>query len=161
LAAVLISQSKCFLWNPQGNRGSAGSCPFYEPVLCCVWGTQSPLHDGISPREQIGLYFRPSHHMSLQMKYNGENGHWVMEIDSKGTWVVINKVRCKSSHLLVIGYFPQSWATQAVCCRVIYDEGVTLRLILYGWEVLHHNENNSFLSSEKVASSMQCLTPRW
>lgn len=52
-----------------------------------VMGDNAKSPDGISVAPQIGSKHAASHlhHPSSQMKYKGENGQWVMEIDSKET----------------------------------------------------------------------------
>lgn len=105
LAWVLISQSKCCLWIPRGcSEGGwwrlegADSDSDVPPSISKSWceGDNAKSPDGISAVPEIGSIHRVSHlhHPSFQMKYNGENGQWVMEIDSKETWVVINMVPC-------------------------------------------------------------------
>lgn len=103
LAGVLISKSKCCLWIPRGcsqggwgrmeGEGSDSDVPPSISQSCCD-GDNAKSTDGISAAPQIGSKHAASHlhHPSSQMKYKGENGQWVMEIDSKETWVVINMV---------------------------------------------------------------------
>ena len=59
--------------------------PSISQSRCDGDNVKSP--DGISAAPQIGSIHAVSqlHHPSSQMKYNGENGQWVMEIDSKET----------------------------------------------------------------------------
>lgn len=96
LAGVLISKSKCCLWIPRGcsqggwgrmeGEGSDSDVPPSISQSCCD-GDNAKSTDGISAVPQIGSKHAASHlhHPSSQMKNKGENGQWVMEIDSKET----------------------------------------------------------------------------
>lgn len=87
------------LWRGGGGDGRGWSSDSDVPpyISQSLWhGDKAKSPDGISAEPQIGSEHAASHlcHLSSQMKYKRENGQWVMEIDSKETWVVINMVPC-------------------------------------------------------------------
>ena len=70
-----------------GGAGSDSDVP--PPSINQSWcnGDNAKSPDGISAVPQIGSIHAASHlhHLSSQMKYNGENGQWLIEADSKET----------------------------------------------------------------------------
>ncbi len=80
-------------------------------------------------------------------KYDVENGHWVMEIDSEETWAVINMAACSQERYTYCVSSATWWILGAKrstenARHVIYDGSVSTRLMPFGWRIQWDNQHN-------------------